>query len=148
VAAGAQHAATGAANLHTASGHASSGLAGLTHSAHEAGEAVHGLWEHLERGAALLGVGLGIREIIEQFKELAEHAEHTENVAAALGIETEEYSKLSGALTLVGGNAETARRALISLQVKTVEAAESTGRPRDAMRSLGYSFAGRPATTG
>ena len=136
----ASHASTAAKNLHSSA----SGLRGVFHEASEgaktAGESIRGLWENVERGVAVLGVGLGIKEIISQLKELAEGAEHTENVAASLGIDVGEYSKLSGAMQLVGLNADTARRSLITLQTKMVEASEAPGKARSAMLSLGYSL--------
>jgi archaellum component FlaC len=117
---------------------------GALHQLREASEAgvegLNRLGESAKHVAELFGIGLGIREVIEGIERLAEMGERMENTAAAIGMPVEEFSKLSGAMELAGGNADTARRSLILLQSKLVEAADAPGKARSAMISLGYSM--------
>ncbi|MES2146577.1 MAG: hypothetical protein V4491_01865, partial [Pseudomonadota bacterium] len=60
--------------------------------------------------ASIFGIGLGAHEIVHQLVEVAEKAEHLENLAFSTGIPVEEFAKISGAIQLATGNADTASR--------------------------------------
>ena len=88
--------------------------------------------------AGIFGVGLGVEQLVEGVKAIAELGEKTVNTAAAVGLSTEKFSLMADAMKLVGGDAELATRSLITLAEKSRGGARqpvepsARGVPRDA----------------
>jgi len=135
-----QQAGAHAANLGAGASQGGEHLKHLAEAAEQANEGMHRLGEGVRHAAELLGIGLGVKEAIEGLERLAEMGERMENIAAAIGMPVEEFAKLSGAMQLTGGNAETARRSLILLDSKLTEAAVAPSKARSALIALGYSM--------
>jgi hypothetical protein len=71
-------------------------------------------------------------------KEAAEVGEHVVNMGAALNISAEQFNNLSGALSIVGGNADTLVWIIRQLQNATQTALSNPASPQDfAFRQLG-----------
>ena len=136
-----QQAGAHAANLGQGAREGGEHLNQLAESAERANEGMRRLGEGFRHAAELFGIGLGIKEAIEGLERLAEMGEHMENTAAAIGMPVEQFAKLSGAMQLVGGDADTARRSLILWQSKLVEAAAAPSKVRGELEALGYSMA-------
>ncbi len=96
----------------------------------------------LREMAEITGVAFVAEKLGDFVKEMAELGEKTENTAAALGISAEQYSLMSRAMQLVGGDAEMAARAMTILQTKLVEAVENpASKAREAFLAMGISLA-------
>ncbi len=96
-----------------------------THAAavHEHGSAMHGLLSPIHEVThafthliGLLGVGWGAHEAVHQLTELAEQAEHIENVAASIGMSPKDFAALSGAIQIATGDADLAARTFQTLE--------------------------------
>jgi hypothetical protein len=107
-------------------------LAPVREAAHEGGSALGVLKENAVELAGILGVGFGAEKILEQVKMLAEMGEKTENIAAAIGTTPARFSELSGALQLVGGDAEAAQRSIRQLE-RNIETALEDPKSKQAL---------------
>ena len=88
--------------------------------------------------AGAFGIGFGVERLVEGVKAIAELGEHTKNMAAAVGLSTEQYSEMAQAMGLAGGNAELVTRNLNQVQRKLEEAITNpASQARIAMRALG-----------
>jgi hypothetical protein len=90
--------------------------------------------------AEVIGAAWAVEKVVETAKEMGELGEKTENTAAALGISAKQFSLMSSAMAIAGGNADTASRGLILLQSKLVEAVENpASKAREAFLAMGIS---------
>ncbi|HEV2097425.1 MAG TPA: hypothetical protein VGR45_00710, partial [Stellaceae bacterium] len=113
---------------------------GLRPEASGAAESLNLLTEGGKKLAEAFGVGLSLEGLTESVEKLAELGEQTKNTAAAIGVAPEEFSRLSGAMQLVGGDGETATRTLQILGSRMEQAlAEPTSKARQAFEALGIS---------
>ncbi len=96
--------------------------------------AVGGLREFAE----IAGIAFVGERIIEFSKQMAELGEKTVIMAAALGLTPQAFSLLAGALTIAGGDAETAERTMERLAHSVGQAlANPASAAGDAFRRLG-----------
>jgi hypothetical protein len=147
--AGAVQQATQAHSAHASAVHNAAGAhAGLAHQIEEATEHLQGMLSPItgvvggmkEMGEVLLAA-FAVEKIVEFVKEIGELAEKTENTAAAIGVSAEKFSLMSSSMALVGGNADTASRAMILLQTKLVEGIENpASKAREAFLAMGISL--------
>jgi hypothetical protein len=106
----------------------------------EAGASFAAIGGQVKELAALFGVGFGAEKLIEGIKSLAEFGEKTENIAAAVGAAPERYAKFAGALSLVGGDADTAAQRVAMMERQIRNGLENPGSPlSDVLKNLGFS---------
>lgn len=93
-------------------------------------------------GIAAIGAVEGVVRSLERWNvEVSELAEKQTNFAGAVGMSAMEFSNFSTAMKLVGGNADTAARALEVVQKKMEEAVQNpTSGPATAFLKLGLSW--------
>lgn len=115
-------------------------LRGHKAEAASAGEAFRGLTDGVKELAAAFGVGFSIEKLVEGVKTIAELGEKTKNTAAAVGMTVEQFSLMSNAMKLVGGDADLASRSLQIVQSKLVEALNNpASKTREAFLAMGMS---------
>lgn len=112
-------------------------LAPIKEHAHESESALGGLKERALEVAAVFGVGFGLERIVEEFVQLAEKAEHMENVAASIGVGVGEFAQIGGAIQIATGNADVAARTFQMLERNIRNALETpTGTQGRAFEAL------------
>lgn len=92
-------------------------------------------------GFAGLAAASAVTHFVEWNRELAKLAEKQTTFAASIGMSTQDYIAFSGALRLTGGDAESASRALESLQKRMLEAVQNpNSNAMDAFSQIGISW--------
>jgi hypothetical protein len=88
--------------------------------------------------AEALGAAFVVEKIAEFAEKMSELGEHAVNMGAALNMSAEAFNNLSGAMAIVGGNADSLVRGFRTLQ-NAVQAAQSNPESRQgfAFRQLG-----------
>lgn len=98
----------------------------------EFGETVKGALE-------FAGITLGIKELITQFDEFAEHAEAMSHAAESTGLAVEELSRLQFAATQTGVSADSLTSAIERFSKTAAQSISTAGQQRAAFEAIGVS---------
>jgi hypothetical protein len=98
--------------------------------------------------AEAAGVAFAVERVGEWMAKTAEAGEKAVNLASAVGMSTQEFLEFSGAMTLSGGDADSASRTIERLARNVGDALNGTGRAREAFQALGISMGQLRATGG
>jgi hypothetical protein len=124
----------------TLSGEVRSGFAQFRHGINESLTGVAELSSSLRRTAAVAGAFYAVDKVREYVSAMGELGEKTVNMAAAVGTTPHQFSLLSNALVLAGGNADTAGRTLVQLgRNMQMALAQPASQAAKAINSLGIS---------
>ena len=110
----------------------------VEHALHALVSPISGLRDSFLDVAEAAGVAFAIEKISEFAEKMAEIGEHAVNMAAALNMSAEQFNTLSGAMSIVGANADALVRGFRTLQ-SAAQTAQTTPDSRQgfAFRQLG-----------
>lgn len=95
--------------------------------------------ETVKKALEFAGISLGIKELIDQFDEFAEHAETMSHAAEKTGLAVDEISRLQFAATQSGVAADSLTSAVEKFSKAATESTTKAGEQRAAFAAIGVS---------